>query len=90
VSILDRKQLADEIKAKISVVEVVGRYVQLSKSGNNHKGLCPFHNEATPSFLVSESKGIYKCFGCGEGGDAVAFLSKMENISYGEALVRLA
>ena len=90
VLVLNRKQLAEEIKAKISVVEVVGRYVQLSKSGNNHKGLCPFHNEATPSFVVSEAKGIYKCFGCGEGGDAISFLSKMEGITYGEALDRLA
>ena len=87
---LDRKQLADHIKASVSVVDVVNRYVKLSKSGNNHKGLCPFHNEATPSFLVSEDKGIYKCFGCGEGGDAISFLSKMEGISYSEALVRLA
>jgi len=64
--------------------------VQLAKSGNNHKGLCPFHNEATPSFLVSEDKGIYKCFGCGEGGDAISFLSKMENISFTQALTQLA
>ena len=90
MSALDRKQLADNIRTSISVVDVVGRYVKLSKSGNNHKGLCPFHNEATPSFLVSEEKGIYKCFGCGEGGDAISFLSKMEAISYGEALGRLA
>lgn len=87
---MDRRQLADDVKARVSVVEVVGRYVQLSKKGNNHTGLCPFHSENTPSFIVSEDKGIYKCFGCGEGGDAIAFLSKMEGISYGEALVRLA
>ena len=87
---MDRKQLADSIRAQISVVDVVGRYVNLTKSGNNHKGLCPFHNEATPSFVVSEAKGIYKCFGCGEGGDAIGFLSKMEGISYGEALGQLA
>jgi len=87
---LDRRQLADDVKARVSVVEVVGRYVQLKRSGNNHTGLCPFHSENTPSFIVSADKGIYKCFGCGEGGDAIAFLSKMESISYGEALVRLA
>jgi len=87
---LDRKQLADDIRARVSVVEVVGRYVQLSRAGNNHKGLCPFHNEATPSFLVSEDKGIYKCFGCGEGGDAISFLSKMEGISYSQSLAQLA
>ena len=88
--ILDRKQLADNIRAQVSVVDVIGRYVNLTKSGNNHKGLCPFHNEATPSFVVSEAKGIYKCFGCGEGGNAINFLSKMEGITYGEALGRLA
>jgi len=87
---LDRKQLAENIRANLSVVEVVGRYVQLTRAGNNHKGLCPFHNEATPSFTVSEDKGIYKCFGCGEGGDAISFVSKMEGISYSEALARLA
>lgn len=87
---MDRRQLADDVKARVSVVEVVGRYVQLSKKGNNHTGLCPFHNENTPSFIVSEDKKIYKCFGCGEGGDAIAFVSKMESISYGDALVRLA
>jgi len=87
---MDRRQLADDVKTRVSVVEVVGRYVQLSKKGNNHTGLCPFHSENTPSFIVSEDKGIYKCFGCGEGGDAIAFLSKMESISYGEATVRLA
>jgi len=87
---MDRKQLADSVKARVSVVDVVGRYVQLSRAGNNHKGLCPFHNEATPSFLVSDDKGIYKCFVCGEGGDAISFVSKMEGISYSEALARLA
>lgn len=87
---MDRKQLADNVRARINVVEVVGRYVQLSRAGNNHKGLCPFHNEATPSFLVSQDKGIFKCFGCGEGGDAISFVAKMEGISYSEALARLA
>jgi len=87
---LETKQLAEQVKSKISVVEVVGRYVQLTRAGNNHKGLCPFHNEATPSFLVSNDKGIYKCFGCGEGGDAISFISKMENISYNQAVITLA
>jgi len=87
---MDRKQLAESIKARVNIVDVVGRYVQLTRAGNNHKGLCPFHNEATPSFLVSEDKGIYKCFGCGEGGDAISFVSKMEGISYSEALAQFA
>jgi DNA primase len=90
VLILDGRQLASEINSKVNIAEIVGRYVQLTRSGRNHKGLCPFHNEATPSFLVSEEKGIYKCFGCGEGGDAISFFSKMEGISYGEALTNLA
>ena len=90
MTVLDRKQLAEHIRARVSVVDVVGRYVKLSKSGNNQKGLCPFHNEATPSFVVSEDKSIYKCFGCGEGGDVISFLSKMEGITYGEAMDRLA
>ena len=87
---MDRRQLAEEVNSKVNIVDVVGRYVQLTRSGRNHKGLCPFHNEATPSFLVSEDKGIYKCFGCGEGGDAISFVSKMEGISYSEALTSLA
>jgi len=87
---MDRKQLAIDISAKVSIVDVVGQYVQLTRAGRNYKGLCPFHNEATPSFLVSADKGIYKCFGCGEGGDAISFVSKMEGISYGEATTRLA
>jgi len=87
---MDRKQLADEIRAKVSIVDVVSQYVKLTRAGSNHKGLCPFHNEATPSFLVSEDKGIYKCFGCSEGGDAISFLSKMEGITYSDALSRLA
>ncbi|MCL2560579.1 MAG: DNA primase [Turicibacter sp.] len=87
---MDLRQLATEINEKVNIAEVVGRYVQLTRSGRNHKGLCPFHNEATPSFLVSEDKGIYKCFGCGEGGDAISFISKMEGISYSEAMTSLA
>lgn len=87
---MDRRQLAEEVNSKVKIADVVGRYVQLTRSGRNHKGLCPFHNEATPSFLVSEDKGIYKCFGCGEGGDAISFVSKLEGISYGDAMLQLA
>lgn len=87
---MERKELAEHVKTRINVVEVVGRYVQLTRAGNNHKGLCPFHQEATPSFLVSEEKGIYKCFGCGEGGDAIGFYAKMEGLTYGDALLKLA
>ncbi len=72
------------------VEDVVGEFVNLKRAGSNLKGLCPFHNEKTPSFSVSPSKNIYKCFGCGKGGDAVSFLKEHEQMSYPEALRHLA
>lgn len=72
------------------IEEVIGDFVSLKKRGANHIGCCPFHNEKTPSFYVSPSKGIYKCFGCGEAGDVVAFLKKHEHYTYPEALRWLA
>ncbi len=72
------------------IEEVIGDFVSLKKRGANHIGCCPFHNEKTPSFYVSPSKGIYKCFGCGEAGDVVAFLKKHEHFTYPEALLYLA
>ena len=72
------------------IVEVVGEFVQLKKRGANYTGLCPFHNEKTPSFSVSESKGIFKCFGCGKAGNVVNFLMEHEKISYADALRWLA
>lgn len=72
------------------IEEVVGDFVSLKKRGANHIGCCPFHNEKTPSFYVSPSKGIFKCFGCGEAGDVVSFLKKHEHFTYPEALRWLA
>ncbi len=72
------------------IEEVIGDFVSLKKRGANHIGCCPFHNEKTPSFYVSPSKGIYKCFGCGEAGDVVGFLKKHEHFTYPEALRWLA
>lgn len=72
------------------IVDVVGEFVHLKKRGSNHIGLCPFHDEKTPSFSVSESKGIYKCFGCGKAGSVVNFLMEHEHLSYPEALKWLA
>ena len=72
------------------IEEVVGDFVSLKKRGANHIGCCPFHNEKTPSFYVSPSKGIFQCFGCGEAGDAVSFLMKHEHYTYPEALKWLA
>ena len=72
------------------IEEVIGEFVSLKRRGANHIGCCPFHNEKTPSFYVSPSKGIYKCFGCGEAGDVVKFLMKHEHYTYPEALQWLA
>lgn len=80
VKILEATQIAD----------VVGAFVPLKKRGANYIGLCPFHNEKTPSFNVNPARGIFKCFGCGEGGDSVAFLMKHEHYTYPEALRWLA
>ena len=80
----------DRIIAAADVVEVVKDYVSLKKRGVNYLGLCPFHNEKTPSFSVSPAKGIYKCFGCGKGGNAVNFIMDHEQMNYVEALKFLA
>ena len=84
------KSTIDEIFETVKIEEVVGDFVTLKKRGVNLLGLCPFHNEKTPSFTVSPSKGIYKCFGCGEGGNSVSFLMDKEHYSYPEALKYLA
>ena len=80
----------DEIRSLADVVEVVGEYVQLKKRGTNFIGLCPFHGEKTPSFNVNPARQIYKCFGCGKAGDAVKFVSEIEQVSYADALKLLA
>ena len=84
------RDVIDRIYATAKVEEVVGDYVTLKKKGANLWGLCPFHNEKTPSFSVSPSKGIYKCFGCGKAGNAVNFVAEMEQCSYPEAIKRVA
>lgn len=84
------KETIAQIFETARVEEVVGDYVHLKKKGTNLWGLCPFHNEKSPSFSVSPSKGIYKCFGCGEGGNAVNFIMSHEKLTYPEALRQLA
>ncbi len=79
-----------QIRDRVNLVELVGSYVSLKQSGRNHWGLCPFHNEKTPSFSVSAEKQIFKCFGCGAGGDAFDFLMKIEGLSFPEAVKKLA
>lgn len=80
----------EEVLRANNIVDVVGSYVHLQKKGANYFGLCPFHNEKTPSFSVSETKQIFYCFGCGAGGNAATFLMKYENFSFQEALETLA
>ncbi len=79
----------NEIKQKLSIVDLVSRYVSLKKSGNNYKGSCPFHGENTPSLMVSPELQIFKCFGCGEGGDIFSFFQKIEGVDFHDSLVRL-
>lgn len=80
----------DEIRQAADIVEVVADVVSLKKSGQGFTGLCPFHNEKTPSFRVNPDMGIFKCFGCGEGGDAFSFVMKTEHVSFMEAVRSLA
>ena len=86
----DLKDVIEEIKVRNDISEVISDYIQLRPSGSNYKGLCPFHNEKTPSFHVSTSKQIYKCFGCGEGGDVISFIMKVENLEFMDAVKFLA
>ena len=85
----NRNQI-EEIKDRLDVVQVVEKYVKLKKSGKNYSGLCPFHNEKTPSFIVSPDLQRYKCFGCGETGDIFNFIQKIENLDFPETLEKLA
>ena len=84
------KDIVDNIFETARIEEVVGDFVTLKKRGANMLGVCPFHDEKTPSFTVSPAKGIYKCFGCGKGGNSVNFVMEHEQFSYPEALKFLA
>jgi DNA primase len=83
-------QTIEQIKNRIDIIDVIGEYVKLKKRGANYLGNCPFHNEKTPSFTVSPSKEIYKCFGCGKSGNTITFLMEHDKLSYVEALRWLA
>ena len=80
----------EEIKGKVDIAELIQEYVPLKRAGRNFKGLCPFHGEKTPSFMVNPELQIFKCFGCSVGGDVYTFLQKIEGMEFGEALQHLA
>lgn len=84
------EELISQIKDRLDIVEVVSEQVILKKNGGHYWGLCPFHKEKTPSFSVNPSLGIYKCFGCGEGGDALSFIMKTKNIEFMDLIKELA
>jgi DNA primase len=80
----------EAVKNAAEILPLVEDYVRLRKAGGIYKGLCPFHQEKTPSFTVSPARGTYKCFGCGEGGDAISFVTKLESVDFVGAIEMLA
>jgi len=82
--------IVDEIKNRCNIVDVIGQHVALKRAGSNYKGLCPFHSEKTPSFVVSEQKQIFTCFGCGASGDVIEFTKRYYNLEFSEAVEKLA
>lgn len=87
---MSNEDIKNEILSQTDIVEIISEYIRLTKKGRNFVGLCPFHNERTPSFTVSSDKQIYKCFGCGKSGNAITFLMEHNGLSYVEALTFLA
>lgn len=82
--------IVDEIKSRCNIVDVIGRHVPLKKTGSNYKGVCPFHSEKTPSFVVSDTKQIFTCFGCGARGDVIEFVQRYHNLDFPGAVEKLA
>ena len=80
--IMIRQETIDTILERTDIVTLIGEHVHLRKCGSRYVGCCPFHNEKTPSFYVSPQTGRFKCFGCGEGGDAIHFIEKVENKTF--------
>lgn len=84
------QETIENIRKQTNIVDVVGQYVQLKKSGKNYVGLCPFHNEKTPSFSVAEDKQIFHCFGCGKGGNVFSFIQEIEGLNFPESVKKVA
>jgi len=85
-----RNEDLDKVITQLNIVEVIGEYVDLKKTGSNYKGLCPFHKDTNPSFMVNTSKNIYKCFVCGAGGNVIKFYMEYNKLTYGEAVYELS
>jgi len=83
-------KITDDILSSVDIVDVISRHVQLKRSGSNFSGCCPFHHEKTPSFMVSPQKQIFKCFGCGKGGNVFTFVQEFEKIDFWDAVKELA
>ena len=83
-------EIIEEVRSRNDIVDVISTYVKLQKKGSSYFGLCPFHNEKSPSFSVSRDKQMYYCFGCGAGGDVITFTMKYNNLDYWEAVKLLA
>ncbi len=83
-------EIIEEIRQNNDIIDIISQYVHLKRSGRNYFGLCPFHNEKSPSFSVSPDKQIFHCFGCGVGGNVFTFLTKIEGINFVEAVQTLA
>ena len=83
-------ELVEEVRMKNDIVDVVSGYVKIQKKGSSYFGLCPFHNEKSPSFSVSPGKQMYYCFGCGAGGNVFSFVMQYENFTFPEAVKMLA
>ena len=84
------EELIEEVRSRNDIVDVISGYVRLQKKGSTYFGLCPFHNEKTPSFSVSPGKQMYYCFGCGAGGNVLTFMMQYENFTFQEAMQSLA
>ena len=83
-------EIIEEVRQNNDIVDIISQYIKLKRSGRNYFGLCPFHNEKSPSFSVSPEKQIFHCFGCGVGGNVFTFLTKIEGISFVESVQQLA
>ena len=84
------KTSIENLKQRLDIVDIVGSYLELKKNGANYKCVCPFHNDTTPSLVVSPSKQIYHCFACGAGGDSIKFVMEYEKLTYPETIEKLA